>query len=159
MSCNSNKKVEKVDVTTSEIKTDNKTEITSTNIEKLSKILDFEMHKPIKVHYKYVYIDNSGQHERLSVPGPSDYYIEAVLYFDEETFKAMNDFELNLEWMEQNHNKQEFNFDWLPELIKKELANQNIENYKGHPDFFFGTGVNGKVWCLDNKLLLQDYTN
>jgi hypothetical protein len=159
MSCNSNEKTEKINIATNELKTDNITEITSTDIEKLSEILDFGTHKPIKVEFKYVFIDNSGQNDRLSVPGPSDYYLEAILYFNDQTFRAMNAFELNLEWKQQHHNKQEFNFDWLPKHIIEELGNHNIENYKGHPDFFFGTGVNGKAWYLENKILLQEYTN
>ncbi|WP_298899840.1 hypothetical protein [uncultured Psychroserpens sp.] len=141
------------------IKKGNVTEITSTDIESLGKILDFGKYMPINVEYRYVIIDNSGQNERLTVPGPSDYSLEAILYFDESTFHAIYDFEKNLEWKEQNHKKEEFNFEWLPQKVKEELAQDDKTNYKGHPDFFFGTGVNGKAWYLDKKILLQEHTN
>lgn len=159
VSCNFDSKKEKSRISNKDIKVDNVSETISTDIELLGSVLDFSIHRPTQVQFKYVYIDNSSQNERLSVPGPSDYYLEAILYFDDKTFSAINAFERNLEWMEQNHNKQEFDFAWLPKSIKEELTNHNSENYKGHPDFFFGTGVHGKAWYLENKILLQEYTN
>jgi len=136
----------------------NLTETISTDIEKLGKILNFKKYRPIKVKFKYVFIDNSGKNERMSIPGPSDHYLEALLEFDSITFVEMNDFEKNLEWIEQNHKREEFDFDWLTLNVKKELENSR-PNYNGHPDFFFGTGANGKSWYLNNKILIKKETN
>lgn len=124
----------------------------SENINQLEKILDFSIYRPEKVKYKYIFMDNSGKNQRLTVPGPSDYYLEALLEFDSITFNKMNDFERE----EQFHNKEEFNFEWLSKSLKKEL-NNSPSNYKGHPDFFFKSGINGKAWYLykSKKILLK----
>ncbi|MBU2929955.1 hypothetical protein [Winogradskyella psychrotolerans] len=136
----------------------NITEMTSSDIEKLDKLLNFEKFRPTKVKFKYVFIDNSGQNERLSVPGPSDYYLEALLEFDSITFTKMKAIEKDMEWIEQNHQKEAFNFEWLPQHIQQELDTSN-PNYKGHPDLFFNTGSNGKIWYLNNKILIKKYSN
>ncbi|WMI68263.1 hypothetical protein [Mangrovimonas sp. YM274] len=108
--------------------------------------------------FKYTYIDNSGQNERISVPGPSDYFLEALLYFDTVTMEKFYEFDRNAEYDAPNFKKEEFNFDWLPNDIREELLNSNL-NYHGHPDFFFGTGDNGRSWYLENKILIRKHTN
>ncbi|MDG5492877.1 hypothetical protein [Psychroserpens sp. SPM9] len=159
VSCNKIATKEKVPSEKQVSKDSNITKIRSTDIDTLGRILDFSNHQPIKVEFRYTLIDNSGKNDRLSVPGPSDSSLEAVLYFDKKTFKALEDFELNLEWIEQHHNKEIFNFEWLPQDVRQELEQDDRPNYKGHPDFFFGTGVNGKAWYLDQKIILTTYTN
>lgn len=136
-------------------KNENVTTTTSTDIDKLGKLLDFSIYRPISVEYKYTFIDNSGQNERLSVPGPSDYSLEASMTFDSLTFKNLQKIELTIEWMHQNYNKEEFDFSWLPEKTKNKLMNSK-PNYHGHPDFHFKAGVNAKLWYLyeDSTILL-----
>lgn len=128
----------------------------STDIEQLSKLLDFKIHKPIRVKYKYVLIDNSGQHERLTVPGPSDYSLQALLYFDSLTMEKFHDFDRYADYPSPNYDKSEFKFDWLDKDILTELENSN-PNYHGHPDFFFKS--RGKAWYLYRKILISKWTN
>ena len=133
---------------------ENYTETLSTSVEALGKILDFSEYKPIEVKFKYIFIDNSGQNERISVPGPSDHYLEAIMYFDSQTYRDMRDFEKDIEWQSQGLGKEEFIFEWLSIDVHKELMN-SYEQYDGHPDFWFGTGKAGKLWCLKDKILLK----
>jgi hypothetical protein len=136
---------------------ENKTTTISTDIEKLGNILDFKTYKPIKAKYKYVFIDNSGQNKSLSVPGPSDYILEAVLYFDSLTFEKFYNFDRYANYSPPNYNKEDFKFDWLDNPTLNELNNSN-KNYHGHPDFFFGS-INGRSWYLDKKILIQKSSN
>jgi hypothetical protein len=135
----------------------NVTTTISEDIDKLSKLLDFKTYKPTRVVFKYVFIDNSGQNERMSVPGPSDYSLQALMYFDSLTFEKFYDFDRHADYPSPNYNKEDFKFDWLNKEILTELENSN-PNYHGHPDFFFGT-TNGKSWYLDKKILIQKWTN
>lgn len=125
----------------------------STDINELSNLLDFKTYKPVKVKFKYVFIDNSGQNQRLSVPGPSDYSLQALLYFDSLTFKRFYDFDRHADYSPPNYNKEEFKFDWLDKEIIDELDNSS-KNYHGHPDFFFGT-TNGRCWYITRKILIK----
>ena len=80
---------------------------------KLSKIIDLVTYKPTQVKFKYVFIDNSGQNERLSVPGPSDSYLQAVLYFDTATYRQFKTKYFYADYVSPNYDRQNFNFDWL----------------------------------------------
>jgi hypothetical protein len=153
-----NKNSEKAGENEEVVKSKNVTETISTDIDKLGKLLDFSTYKPTSVKFKYTYIDNSGPNKRISVPGPSDYSLEALLYFDTVTMEKFYEFDRNTEYDAPNFKKEEFNFDWLPNDIREELLNSN-PNYHGHPDFFFGTGDNGKSWYLENKILIRKHTN
>jgi len=135
----------------------NVTTTISTDIDKLAKLLDFKTYKPTKVKFKYVFIDNSGQNKRMSVPGPSDYSLQALMYFDSLTFEKFYDFDRHADYSSPNYTKEEFKFDWLDKEILTELEDSN-PYYHGHPDFFFGT-TNGKSWYLDKKILIQKWTN
>lgn len=128
----------------------------STDIEQLGKLLDFKTLKPVRVKYKYVFIDNSGRNERLSVSGPSDYSLQALLYFDSLTFEKFYEFDRHADYSSPNYDKSEFNFDWLDKDIRIELES-STSNYHGHPDFFFGS--KGKSWYLDRKILLSKRVN
>ncbi len=129
----------------------------SNDINKLTKLLTFKTYKPTKVMFKLVSIDNSGQNERISVPGPSDYSLQALLYFDSLTFKKIRDLDKEIDYNSPKYTKEEFKFDWLDKEILTELENSH-PNYHGHPDFLFGTR-NGKSWYLDKKILIQKMTN
>ncbi|WP_157503121.1 hypothetical protein [Mangrovimonas xylaniphaga] len=135
----------------------NITETISTDIDTLGALLDFSTYRPTKVKFKYTYIDNSGQNNRISVPGPSDNLLEAILHFDTITMETFYEFDRNADYDTPNFNKEEFNFNWLPKDIQKELLDSN-PNYHGHPDFFFGTNHYGKSWYLKNKILIKYYS-
>ncbi len=142
-------KQSKVITVNDSVKTEgNKTVIFSTDIDKLGKILDFKTYKPSKVKFKYTYIDNSGGNQRVSVPGPSDSFLEAILYFDSATFGKMQDYAHN---NSSDCNKEIFKFSWLDKTIAEEL-NSSVSDCRGHSDLFFGTST-GKAWYLDNKIL------
>jgi hypothetical protein len=140
------------------IKIENMSTTISTDSSKLSKLIDISIYKPTSVKFKYIFIDNSGQNERLSVPGPSDNYLEGILYFDTTTFKNLRAKYFNVDDSSPNLDKTYFNFDWLDDDIKNELIKSDT-NYHGHPDFFLGLGHSGKLWLLDNKLLLKKSMN
>lgn len=138
------------------IKNGNKTTILSTDIEKIRQLLDFKTYKPTNVKFKYTVIDNSGQNQRLTVPGPSDYSLQAILYFDSLTFEKFLDFDRNADYQSPNYKIDEFKFDWLENTILTELNNSN-DNYHGHPDFFFKS--KGKAWYLHRKIVISKITN
>ena len=124
----------------------------------LSKLIDMSTYRPTHVQFQYTSIDNSGKNERLTVPGPSDSYLQAVLYFDAATFRKFQAIYFNVDYLSPNYNKQEFNFNWLDSATRKELL-QSDTNYHGHPDYFLGSGQKGKLWFLHNKVLLIKNTN
>jgi len=125
----------------------------STDSAELAKLIDLTKWKPTKVQFKYILIDNSGKHNRLNVPGPSDARLEAVLNFDPVTFDKLKKRYFLVDYKNSNYNKQEFNFDWLDPAVKTELLTGD-SSYHGHPDVFFGLGPAGKIWFLTNKCLL-----
>lgn len=130
----------------------------SADSSKLSRIINIHSYRPTQVKFKYSFIDNSGNNDRLSVPGPLDNYLEAVMYFDTITFKALKAKYFEADYPSPNFDKLSFNFDWLDNDTKNELMKSDT-NYQGHPDFFFGLGHSGKLWLLNNKLLLIKTTD
>lgn len=125
---------------------------------KLAKLINLNTFKPVHVKYQYTFIDNSGQNERLSVPGPSDSYLQAVLYFDTLTFDSLQKRYHTIEYTSPGYTFQEFDFDWLDTTIKEELHRSDT-SYHGHTDHFFGLGPTGKLWFLNNKVLLMKNSN
>lgn len=129
----------------------------STDIDQLGKLLNFDNYKPSSVKFKYKVIGNSGKNERISPPGPSDYSLEALLYFDSLTFQKIIEFDRNADFPPPGYNQEAFKFNWLDEAIISELGESDI-HYTGHPDLHFGT-TNGRSWYLDKKILIQYHTN
>lgn len=123
----------------------------SSSVEKLGKLIDLKKYKPTEVIYKHTVIDNSGKEDRISVPGPSDYSLQAVLYFDSATFESMLDVTRKADYEMTNYTSENFRFDFIPETVIDEL-NKSSKHYHGNRDLFFGSG--GKIWLLDKKLLL-----
>jgi hypothetical protein len=140
------------------VKDGNKSTTLSSDTSKLSKIIDLTTFKPTHVKFKYVFIDNSGQNKRLSVPGPSDSYLQAVLYFDPATYRNFKTKYFYADYVAPNYDKQDFNFEWLDPDTRRELL-QFDTSYHGHPDFFLGLGVKGKLWFLKDKVLLTKTTD
>lgn len=135
--------------------TDSKTEVvTSKDITKLEKQLNLKPAQPDSVQYKLTINNNSFG----TVPGPSDYYLEAVLYYNDSIFKRIKEEYNNVDYNAPGFKKEAFNFKWLPENIKNEL-NTSPENYSGHPDLFFNRNRITRLWLLKNKVLILSYTN
>lgn len=88
------------------VKSNINTEV-STDINSLQKLINLSKFRPEKVKFKYVFIDNSG--ERIS--GPSDSFLEAVIYFDEQTMKRIWDLDKNTDFVFPNYTKKDFEFD------------------------------------------------
>jgi hypothetical protein len=135
------------------VKEGNKSTTFSTDTAKLSKLIDLKVYKPTHARFKYTFIDNSGQNERLSIPGPSDSYLQALLYFDSSTFNQLKKNYFNVDYPSPNYNRFDFGFDWLDADVKKELM-QSDTGYHGHPDYFLGSGGRGKLWLLKNRVLV-----
>jgi hypothetical protein len=125
----------------------------STDSAKLAKLIDLTRWRPTQVRFKYTLIDNSGKHDRMSIPGPSDSHLEAVLYFDSITFNKLRKMYFLVDYKDPDYDKQQFNFTWLDPAIKTELLAGDA-SYHGHPDVFFGLGPTGKIWFLTNKCLV-----
>jgi hypothetical protein len=136
----------------------NKSTTISTDTAKLSKLIDITSIKPTHAKFKYIFIDNSGQNERLTIPGPSDSYLQAVLYFDTSTFNQIRTKYFKADYPSPNYNRQDFNFEWLDPNTREELLKSDTF-YHGHPDYFLGLGVKGKMWFLNNKILLTKSTD
>lgn len=130
----------------------------STDTSRLSKLIDITKYKPTKAKYKYVYTDNSGKDQRLSVPGPSDNYLEAILYFDNHTYSKLIAENTKLSTI-SNGRKESYQFEWLESNIKIELSKMN--NFSDFPPTFFNKSslMNGGYFMLNNKILLKLYTN
>lgn len=126
----------------------------STDTSKLSRLINIRDYKPTSAKFKYVFADNSGKNERLTVPGPSDSYLQAVLYFDEKTFQKLKKKYFAIDNTSPTYSQTEFSFDWLDVDLKEELLRSDT-SYHGHRDNFLGLGQSGKLWFLNNKVLLS----
>ncbi|WP_343635006.1 hypothetical protein [Fluviicola sp.] len=132
-------------------KADNISTTYSSDVEKLGKLINLKKYNPTEVTFKHTVIDNSGEKDRVSVPGPSDYSLQAVLYFDSATFESMLDVSRKSNYTPTDYSQEDFQFDFLSKEISEELDRSN-KNYHGLPDLFFGSG--GSIWMLDKKVLL-----
>lgn len=130
----------------------------STDTSRLSKLININISKPTHAKFKYVFIDNSGQNSIFSTPGPSDSYLEAILYFDAITFKTLRTKYVDTSYNSPNLTKQDFKFKWLENDIKNELMKSDT-SYHGHLGYFLGLGSQEQLWLLDNKLLLRKSIN
>ncbi|WP_162903387.1 hypothetical protein [Taibaiella koreensis] len=129
-----------------------KTEMVSTSTEELGKLIDLSRYRPQKVKFRYLFRNNAAQ-GRIDIPGPSDYFVEALLYFDTATFKRLS----GLSHLLPDTNRVAFRFDWLDQEVSDELAH-TTRGYRGNPDFFF-KGAHGKAYYLDNKILISLWTD
>jgi len=127
------------------------TQTVSHNKEILKQIIDIKTYKPKKISFKYNTIDYSVERGTISI-GNNKFYLEALLYFNTETFDKIKNILKNKDTYQFNTPKDEFNFDWLPKEIKNELLNTNhykIYNYK-----LFQKKANQKFLLLNHKVLL-----
>ena len=120
----------------------------------LGKLIDLSTYRPSAVKFKYRFIDNSGQKKRISVPGPSDSYLEAVLFFEQavlESIKLKCPVDDSIQYQMGT-----FRFGWDKETQNKLLKADS--NFKSRPDRLFHSGVNGRIWVLDDRILLEKST-
>lgn len=128
------------------------TQIESSNLDTLGKILDLSVYKPQLAKFKYIYIDNNAERVVL-VPGPSDSRFEAYMRFDSITMRRLQSAYFNADYPSQELSPDQFNFDWLDESVRAQLANSD-SSYHGHPDIFFYGSTRCKLWMLNDGVLL-----
>jgi hypothetical protein len=140
-------------------KEDNISTTISSDTNRLGKLINIRRYRPTHVKFKYVFVDNSGQDQRLSVPGPSDSHLEAVLYFDTTTFHRLLNDNMLLSTISTNH-KTEYQFDWLDNDVKNEIEKMDSNTNDFPPTFFMGEQlIDGGYLMLDQKISLQLHTN
>jgi hypothetical protein len=135
------------------VKEGNKYTIFSSDTAKLAKLMVLNRYPPTHAKFKYTYYNNSGENQRVGIPGPSDGFLQAVLYFDTTTFRQLKTAYTNATYPAPEYEKIDFDFEWLDDRTLDELKRSD-KNYFGHPDFFFGLGERGKLWLLENKVLV-----
>ena len=148
LSCGRNKSIDTKTTTEGNVTT-----TTSTDPEKLSRWIDIREYRPRKVKFKHIVADNSAKAKSLSVPGPSSQVLEAILYFDTETFERLKKAYFQIDYPPVDFKRDLFYFDWLDKDVKEELLASD-KNYHGHPDYFFAGRNNSVLWFLKNKVLL-----
>ena len=128
----------------------------SRNIDSLAKYTNIEKYKPVNVMWKEVL--HGGKSDRMTVPGPTDYKLEAYLQFDRSTAdKLKNDYNIN---SDSNNiiSIEEFWFEWLPKdmLFKNKLDSSKIDTAD---PFFKSPLLNGNyIFINTNTILLELYT-
>lgn len=137
---------------------DNKKVTVSTDIAELGKLLNLKTFPPEKVQFRNTVRDNSGGDDPLAIPGPSDSYLEAILYYNPETFRKLQAALDSSQSASAEYQEKDFEFDWLSQEIKEELS-QSDTSYHGHDDPFFSRNSNSRLWLLKGKLLLYSYTD
>lgn len=131
--------------------------ITSKDTAKLGKLIKLNKFRPIKVIFRYSSTNNSAQNDFLSVPGPSDSSLDAILYFDSLTFKTIKEKYTQSVSNDQRYTKEQFNFYWMNKAVKQELLQDSSTKF-GRPDLLFSSGPNARIWLLKNKVLLTRST-
>lgn len=129
--------------------------IISTDKNELAKLITLQEFNPRSAEFVYA---SKGKHsERDPVPGPTDYRLEAVLYFkstDNAHRKGCAPFE------ESQFSRDDFNFSWLADDVREELLKTDAGT-KGYVAscFYKGVLMHGSYFYLKNKILLVLFTN
>jgi hypothetical protein len=123
----------------------------SENISELSRHINLKRYKPLKV--KWIY-EKQGGPSNSRVPGPSDYKLEAVLFFDKATIKELKEnYSLLSVSLLPSPTKGQYKFEWLDQNIIKKLNNKNLMNYN---PYFFNNGntMDGSFTIVDDGIVL-----
>lgn len=121
----------------------------SKDINKLGKLINLEKFRPKKVEFQHIYIETVNGNG--SAEEPKDDYLQAVLYFDSQTFEKMRDLTRMADYSFRKYSKKTFDFPWLSDELSDELENSD-SLYHGHPDLFFESD-GGKLWLMNKKVL------
>jgi hypothetical protein len=123
--------------------------------QELEKIIDFSTMTPAKV--QFVYEPMGKQDDTDLLPGPTDYKLEAVLYF--KTSERIN--RRGCSPVEQNQfSRDDFNFSWLAEETKNELKKMPVDSRGNNASCFYkGVLIHGSCFYLRDKILLILFTN
>ena len=116
----------------------------------LGKMINLHNFRPDSVRFQYHYFDNSG-----FVPGPSDYRLDALLYFSDSTFARLRNASLQLPPFTMSV-EDNFAFEWLDKNTLTELAARDSNSKEIVPDNFAGIPLShGGYVLLKNKVLLN----
>ncbi len=131
--------------------------IVYTDLNLLSKILDFSIYKPDSVLFKYKPVINSIEGKQpFFLPAPKDYILEAVLYFKPTTIVKIKKNSKPANFSETDVSKN-YSFEWLPESITHILKHTVItKEYAA--SIFFNKGASQMIF-LNDQIILYAYTN
>ncbi|MES2487660.1 MAG: hypothetical protein V4581_17145 [Bacteroidota bacterium] len=130
---------------------DNGTATHGTNPQNINGFIDLTTFKPTAVEYN---LDRSNEGRM----GPSDYTVEAVLYYDAATFARFREQYGKDVANDAQITKSTFNYKWLPKAVKDELA-ASPEAYVYRTEPFTRHGNHYCfVWFLNNKVLVYYFT-
>jgi hypothetical protein len=123
--------------------------------QEFEKIIDFSTMNPAKVQFVYAPM---GKHDdRDFVPGPTDYRLEAVLYFkisDRINRIGCSPFE------QTQFSRDDFDFSWLSEETKNELREMPVDSRGNNASCFYkGVLMHGSCFYLHDRILLVLFTN
>ncbi len=129
--------------------------VVSTEKEKLKQLIALEQFNPISVQFSYRTAVPSDNTDRL--PGPTDYVLEAVLYFDN-----INNVHRNAcsPVKQAQCSRDYFDFTWMDYEIKKALMLTKSET-KGYEAtcFYKGGLLHGSYYYLKDMILVRLFTN
>ena len=108
----------------------------SDDFDGLNDKMNFGKYVPTIVKYKQINIS------------PSKYEIQAILYYDEKTFKQLQN---KLEVKDQINI--DVDYEWFPEQVRHEIATWKFQPYS-YRDKIFNT-PNGRFTILENKLIIN----
>ena len=117
----------------------------------LSQFLDLEWVKPDSV--SWVFKVKPQKNSRITVPGPTDNIIEAILYFGEDEIEKIRAASINSPTRFSSQKKL-LTFSWLPEDMKTELSSE-IE-HTVFEDQWFVTIRSGIYIILDKAVVLAN---
>lgn len=124
----------------------------SKDVAKLGKVLDLQTYKPDSVVFQLSGI-NIDSLEKDSLTN-KNFNLEAVLFYEEHVYGSILEKYMDADFPKGDYKKEDFEFEWLDELLKAEL-NLSKADYKGNPDIFLGTDGQARLWFSDKKIFLR----
>ncbi|MCT4580419.1 MAG: hypothetical protein N4A35_03300 [Flavobacteriales bacterium] len=121
----------------------------SNDLDTLSKIINLEKYKPVSAQWVYypLGIENS------SIPGPTDYQLEAVLYFEKETIEKLKTAVANDGGSSTDCS---VDFKWLKH---QELTHHQVCTNYTSSVFTKGALLHGNFIIEEDKVFLMMYSN
>lgn len=122
-----------------------------TNPQDIDEILDLATCKPRAIEYDYAQSHRGGL-------GPTDYTVQAILYYDAATFARFREKYGNERANDSQVTKATFNYTWLPRMAKNELAaSPEPYVYSGAQLSRYGN-PHCYLWILNNKVIVYYFT-
>lgn len=123
----------------------------------LSIVTDIDVYKPTAVWFTYVPVVPFDKNDRL--PGPKDYYLNAILEFDKSTITEL--FLRSSRDIEKLITPQQaapYKFPWIPDKLLNEIEQSaEIKEYAA-TKFYKGILIHGNFIIVGNKVVLILFT-